>query len=161
MTQTVVTTYLELTDPAQLRPAAAPAVPGVVIARSEPPDGALNRLLYHEVGGPVSWTDHLAEDRAWWDAHAAAVATWVMTVGGLRAGYAELQPGPAGVELVYFGLLPGWHGRGLGGHLLTFALLRGLEMDDRVWVHTCTLDGPAALPNYLARGMRIYRRERS
>jgi hypothetical protein len=23
----------------------------------------------------------------------------------------------------------------------------------RVWVHTCSLDGPAALPNYEARGM--------
>jgi hypothetical protein len=28
-----------------------------------------------------------------------------------------------------------------------------------VWVHTGTLDGPAALPNYLARGMAAYRRQ--
>ena len=28
---------------------------------------------------------------------------------------------------------------------------------ERVWVHTCTLDHPAALANYEARGMRIYR----
>ena len=27
---------------------------------------------------------------------------------------------------------------------------------DRVWVHTCTLDHPSALPNYRARGFRIY-----
>jgi hypothetical protein len=26
----------------------------------------------------------------------------------------------------------------------------------RVWVHTCTLDHPAALANYQARGMKIY-----
>jgi hypothetical protein len=25
-----------------------------------------------------------------------------------------------------------------------------------VWVHTCTLDHPQALPNYLARGLEIY-----
>ena len=24
----------------------------------------------------------------------------------------------------------------------------------RVWLHTCTLDDPAALPNYVARGFR-------
>ena len=29
----------------------------------------------------------------------------------------------------------------------------------RVWLHTCTLDGPAALPNYLGRGFRIVRSE--
>jgi GNAT superfamily N-acetyltransferase len=78
---------------------------------------------------------------------------------GTRAGYYELRPGGDGVELAYFGLLPAFQGRGLGGHLLTHALRRGLELAPRVWVHTETRDGPAALPNYLARGLRPYRRE--
>jgi hypothetical protein len=30
----------------------------------------------------------------------------------------------------------------------------------RVWLHTCSLDGPAALPAYQARGFRIFREER-
>ena len=29
----------------------------------------------------------------------------------------------------------------------------------RVWVHTCTLDGPAALANYQARGLVVYAEE--
>ena len=29
----------------------------------------------------------------------------------------------------------------------------------RVWLHTCTLDSPNALPNYKARGFDEYRRE--
>ena len=29
----------------------------------------------------------------------------------------------------------------------------------RVWLHTCTLDHPAALPNYLGRGFRSVREE--
>jgi len=29
-----------------------------------------------------------------------------------------------------------------------------------VWLHTCTLDSPNALPNYRARGFRPYRTER-
>ena len=29
----------------------------------------------------------------------------------------------------------------------------------RVWVHTCTLDHKNALKNYLARGMKIYKKE--
>jgi hypothetical protein len=28
-----------------------------------------------------------------------------------------------------------------------------------VWVHTCSLDGPAALANYQARGLTLYRTE--
>jgi hypothetical protein len=28
-----------------------------------------------------------------------------------------------------------------------------------VWLHTCTLDSPHALPNYLARGFREFRKE--
>ena len=49
------------------------------------------------------------------------------------------------VEIAYFGLLPAFHGRGWGGALLEHALRRGFELGSRVWVHTCTLDGPHAL----------------
>ncbi len=44
-------------------------------------------------------------------------------------------------------------------NLLTVALRRAREPGDPVWLHTCTLDGPAALPNYLARGLVPYRSE--
>jgi hypothetical protein len=30
---------------------------------------------------------------------------------------------------------------------------------ERVWVHTCSLDHPSALPNYLARGFTIFNEE--
>jgi len=42
--------------------------------------------------------------------------------------------------------------------LLTHGLEEAWRMGpSRVWLHTCTLDHPAALPNYLARGMTIYK----
>ncbi|MFC7733212.1 GNAT family N-acetyltransferase [Actinomadura keratinilytica] len=82
------------------------------------------------------------------------------------AGFAELDPQPDGqVELAYFGLLRPFHGRGLGGHLLSVAAARAWDLADRwpgreattrVWLHTCSLDGPAALPNYQSRGFRVY-----
>jgi GNAT superfamily N-acetyltransferase len=63
-----------------------------------------------------------------------------------------------GIEITYFGLLAGFIGKGLGGAMLGCALQRAWMLGpDRVWVHTCTLDHPAALANYQARGMRIYR----
>jgi GNAT superfamily N-acetyltransferase len=145
----VVTTYLELTDPAGIRPARGSAP----IQRVDPPDGAVNRRFYSEIGAHYAWTDHARETDAWWHAHAEAVETWVVP----DAGYAELHAVGPDVEIAYFGLLPAYHGRGWGGALLTRALRRGFELGSRVWVHTCTLDGPHALANYEARGLVPYR----
>jgi GNAT superfamily N-acetyltransferase len=64
------------------------------------------------------------------------------------------------VEIAYFGLLPAYVGRGLGKYLLSEAAARAWTLQpSRVWLHTSTLDHPAALPNYLARGFSISRVE--
>jgi GNAT superfamily N-acetyltransferase len=64
------------------------------------------------------------------------------------------------VEIAYFGLLPGFIGKGLGAYLLTAATRRAWDMGaTRVWVHTCDLDHPRALANYQARGFRIFQVE--
>ena len=150
----VVTTYLELNDPAGIRPARARAP----IERVDPPDGRVNRHFYEAIGAAHAWTDHAGESDAWWQAHAEAVETWVIP----DAGYVELRvggDGSADVEIAYFGLLPDHQGKGWGGALLEHALRRGFALGTRVWVHTCTLDGPHALANYRARGLEIYRTE--
>ena len=59
------------------------------------------------------------------------------------------------VQIAYFGLLPGYFGLGIGGHALTAAIRRGFELAPRVTVSTATSDGPHALANYEARGMRV------
>jgi hypothetical protein len=49
----------------------------------------------------------------------------------------------------------------LGGSLLTHAVEEAWKLGaGRVWLHTCTLDSPHALPNYRARGFRDFRTER-
>jgi GNAT superfamily N-acetyltransferase len=156
----VVRTYLELTDPGGLRPAAPPRVDGELeIARVDPPDGAVSRWFYESVGRPHQWTDHLKRTGAEWQVWADGVETWVLTVDGRRAGYYELQHEGDAVQIAYFGLVPAAQGRGLGGHLLTHALRRALALAPRVWLHTCTLDGRYALVNYRARGLRPFRTE--
>jgi GNAT superfamily N-acetyltransferase len=157
VSERVVRTYLELDDPAALRPAGPPRLERVEVARVQPPDGAVSRWFYAEVGRHHSWTDHLGRSQAEWQAWADGVETWVATVAGERAGYYELREDGDSVEIAYFGLLPSVQGAGLGGFLLTHALRRGLELAPRVWLHTCTLDGAAALPNYRARGLRPFR----
>ena len=64
------------------------------------------------------------------------------------------------MEIAIFGLMPRFVGRGLGGALLTRALeeaWRTQPSSNRR--HTCSLDHPAALPSYIARGMKVYRVE--
>jgi GNAT superfamily N-acetyltransferase len=155
----ITRTYLELDDPRKLRPAPHPRINGLEIARVQPADGATCRWFYLRIGEPHNWIDHAEWSETEWQAWAEGVETWVATVAGDRAGYYELRPDDGSVELAYFGLLPDFQGRGLGGYLLTHALERGLAIAPRVWVHTNTQDGAAALPNYEARGLRPFRTE--
>jgi GNAT superfamily N-acetyltransferase len=156
---TVTTWYLQMTDPAQLRPVAR-ELPDAAVERVEPADPAFNRRMYAEVGGPWRWLDRIPWDDERWSAaiDRPEVETWVVTEHYATAGYAELERSGHELEIAYFGLLPGFEGRGLGGLLLTAVTRRAWELaPQRVWVHTCSLDSPAALPAYERRGFEIYK----
>ncbi len=153
----ITTWYLEQTAPSDLRPAATAPV---TVTRAAVPSPELSRFLYTSVGGDWHWHDRLGWTYRQWQEYLdrPGIETWVAHDRGTPAGYVELDGTGEDVEIVYFGLLPAFVGRGIGGHLLTVGLRRAWEIGgNRVWVHTCSLDGPAALDNYLARGLRIYR----
>ena len=158
----VVRTYLEMRSPEALRGAAAP-VPDALVRREERPSPALYRSLYAGVGGRYEWRDRLGWSDEELAAHLAlrSVAIHVLRVGGETAGFFELKRHfDDTVEIAYFGLLQPYIGRGLGKFLLTRAIEEAWALGPaRVWVHTCTLDDAAALPNYRARGMTPYRTE--
>lgn len=161
----VVRTYLTLDHPSELRPARAPALDTTIrLERRDPCPIALYRRLYREVGGPWFWHERLNWTDAALEAHLASpdVAVWELAVGGESAGYFELRRhDDDSVEIQYFGLVPKFIGRGLGGMMLTRAVEEAwLMRARRVWLHTCTLDSPRALPAYKARGFREYRTER-
>ena len=151
--------YLAMADPASLRPAAAPE--GALAVRAEEPLGALNRFFYEEVGRDVHWVDRAGWDAAQWQAWAEGVETWLLQVRGTPAGYAELQARADGpVEVAFFGLLPAFRGRGLGGHFLTQVVARAWQLGrGPVTLNTCELDGPHARSNYEARGFTVVREE--
>ncbi|WP_328912777.1 MULTISPECIES: GNAT family N-acetyltransferase [unclassified Streptomyces] len=167
---TAVTTWsLELTAPGELRPAAAPAAEtDVRIARAEVPSAEFGRFLYTAVGGDCQWTDRLPWPPERWRTHLErpGCEVWVAYERGTPAGYVELDAQDGGVvEIAYFGLLPAFRGRGLGGHLLSYGTARAWDLagrwpgrpaTGRVWVHTCSLDGPYALENYRRRGFRVF-----
>jgi GNAT superfamily N-acetyltransferase len=157
----VTVTFLEMTDPSQLRPTARKA--DLDVRRAEVVCPELNRFLYTAVGGDWFWIDRLSWTYQRWLQwlDRPEVETWVAYHRGTPAGYFELEHLPeTGVELAYFGLLPGFVGRGIGGQLLTAAVQRAWQRQpQRVWLHTCTLDHPQAVANYKARGFVQYKQE--
>jgi GNAT superfamily N-acetyltransferase len=159
-TLTVTTTYLEL-FPHDFRPAFVDDGQ-VAIMQARQPLPSFYRFLYGTVGRDYYWVDRLVwpDERLRAHLERPSISVDVLYYGGTPAGYVELERDgdEQGTEVAYFGLISAFHGRGLGKHLLSHGIKRALdEGAQRVWVHTCTLDGPAALPNYQARGFRIYK----
>ena len=158
----VTTTYLAMFAPDQLRPRYLEGEQ-FQVRWVNPPDWHFNYQMYCEVGEAFGWRDKRSwTDEQWRDrVRAPTLLTFRALWGAETVGYFELRDdGQGGIEIEYFGLLPGHYGRGLGGALLTRALEEAWRLGpERVWVHTCTLDHPAALANYEARGLRIYRTE--
>jgi GNAT superfamily N-acetyltransferase len=160
--QEVKRTYLEMASPADLQ-ASRTSDPAARVEKVEGCPASFFRYLYAEVGRAYHWVDRLG----WTDdeirRHLAdlSVSLWLFTVRSAPAGYFELKTAPDGsVEIAYFGLLGEFLGRGYGKHLLTAAVEQAFSLGARrVWLHTCSLDDPAALPNYLARGFRPFREE--
>ncbi|WP_030683597.1 GNAT family N-acetyltransferase [Streptomyces sp. NRRL B-1347] len=172
MSITVTTWSLEQTAPTDLRPAAEPAG-DVRIVRAEVPSPEFSRFLYCAVGGDIKWIDRLALGYEQWREHLTrpGVETWVAYEKGTPAGYVELDAQDDGVvEIVYFGLIPAFRGRRIGGHLLSYGTARAWDLADRwpdrtptkrVWLHTCSLDGEHAMDNYTRRGFKLFKTETS
>lgn len=159
----VTRTYLELKSPGEFRPAFG-EFPDVAVARVAQPTPALYRHCYRTVGRDYHWRDRWDWTDAEIRAHLASPEITLHTAvrNGALLGWYELRrvPEERSVEIAYFGVFPDALGRGLGKHLLSWAVRDAWALSPaRVWLHTCTLDHPAALPNYVARGFQRYKTE--
>ncbi|MER3483338.1 MAG: GNAT family N-acetyltransferase [Meiothermus sp.] len=157
----VTTYYLETLSPADLRPKRT-VLEDLQILKAEIPSAELQHFLYRSVGGDWYWYEKADWTYEQWLEYAQNpnLHTWVGYLKGTPAGYFQLEAQGNDVEITYFGLLPQFGGLGLGGHLLTEAIEQAWKLGPkRVWVHTCSLDSPAALANYQARGFKLYKTE--
>tara|TARA_B100000900_G_C20454404_1_gene664538 strand:+ start:177 stop:683 length:507 start_codon:yes stop_codon:yes gene_type:complete len=131
----------------------------------KPDNFQLNKFFYKNIGKKHRWTDRLVWSEAEWIKYSSdsKVETYILKVKEDLAGYFELifHLDFQEIEIAYFGLLEEYHNKKLGGYLLSTAIKKSFEKKDikRVWVHTCTLDHKNAIKNYLARGMKIYKKE--
>jgi GNAT superfamily N-acetyltransferase len=158
-----VTRYsLEMNSLAEHRPKTS-TNPDFVIREAAIPLPELNHFFYTAVGGQWYWVDRLDWTYSQWLNWVDRLEhrTWIAYLSGTPAGYFELESQLGGdVEIAYFGLLPRFVGMGLGGPLLSKAVEEAWAMKaSRLWVHTCSLDHPGALANYLARGFKVFKEE--
>ncbi|WP_221074170.1 GNAT family N-acetyltransferase [Agarivorans aestuarii] len=153
--------YLKLTQLEQLN--AKPLPEHVRIEEIETNQAELSRQFYTEVGKHWQWTDKLVwTEQQWVDyTQPANLRTFGAYSGEQFVGYFELNKHQDNsVEIIYFGLDKAFFGQGLGGGLLSQCIKTAWQWQaTRVWVHTCDLDHPAALANYKARGMALYKTE--
>lgn len=155
-------TYVEMTAPSQLIPAAP--VPGLTLEPADR-DAPFIPGILTRIGAPYGWRSSRRTDEEWvgWLAEHPDRTYWVLSYEGEQAGIVTCEAHPGGdAEIVTFGLLPEFVGRGLGGFALTLGVRQAWALSasvSRVWLHTSTKDNPRALPNYHRRGFRTFKTE--
>ncbi len=137
---------------------------GYEIQNINPADFQLNKFFYKNVGKKHHWVDRLIWNEKEWIQYVSdkKVKTYVLKKNEDLVGYFELiiHDDKSEVEIAYLGLLEEYQNKKLGSHLLSSAIKNSFENNPkRVWVHTCSLDHKNALTNYIARGMKIFKKE--
>ena len=155
--------HLEMRAPPNTPPPAARE--GVQVLEVSQPAVSYYRYLYHSVGCDYHWEsrgalpDTLLTESLQDPQH----LLYVLHVYGSPAGFAELDlRNKDEVELVQFGLFPAYIGQGLGSWFLGWTIDKvWRNQPSRFWLHTCTLDHPVAVPNYLRHGFRQFAEEKT
>jgi ribosomal protein S18 acetylase RimI-like enzyme len=158
--------YLEINAREESRAKRQPRLEFQVI-EAEIPAPEFQRFWYTAIGGDWHWTERLTWTLEQWRewCERPELRLFVAYMRGTPAGCFNLERQVdeirgAEIEIKYFGLLPAFTGKGLGSSLLTECLeIAWASGAKRVHLNTCSLDHPAALKNYQARGFKIYKTE--
>jgi GNAT superfamily N-acetyltransferase len=155
-----VVTSLEMRSKPPLRP--APPSP-LRLTYWPAPASDKYKALFRRIGEPWLWFSRLVipEEALRRILDDSRVEVYAATDrAGIELGMLELDFRVDGTcELSYVGLVPELTGKGNGGWLMAQALgLAWRKGVERVWVHTCTLDHPAALGFYRRHGFVPYKR---
>jgi hypothetical protein len=159
----IVRNYLEINSIKDLKISSTP-IKKYCVQLVEPANFQLNKFFYKNVGKNYHWVDRLIWTEKQWSQYTSdqKVKTYILKKGDDLAGYFELilHKEKNEVEIAYLGLLEEYQNLKLGSYLLISAIKNSfLNEPKRVWVHTCSLDHKNALSNYIARGMKVFKKE--
>ncbi len=135
----------------------------VMILRAMHPTLSFYRYLYNTIGQDWLWYERrqMSNTDLFDIIDDEKVYVNVLYYGGVPAGLAEIDTRQyPSVEVAYLGLLPEFIGRGLGRYIVNWAVDAAWDQNpERVWIHTCDLDHPAALPTYQKAGFTPFQQE--
>jgi len=155
-----VVTHLEMTARPALRRDPAGAW---TLRRVEMPPLDWFRDLYRRVGEEWLWFSRIRMPDVELAArlHAPQFEVYALVDDGLDEGFLELDFRESGqCEIGMFGVTAKLVGTGAGHWLMNRALdIAWSRPVERVWLHTCTFDHPAALAFYQRSGFRPFRRQ--
>lgn len=119
------------------------------------------RYLYDQVGKPHHWLArrHTPDADLAAILHGERTEIQILYADGAPAGFFELDFAglPEEAEIVYFGIVPDFQGRGLARFFLSEAIFAAwAHQPDRLVIHTNTLDNPRALQLYQRAGFSPY-----
>ena len=136
---------------------------GLTVLHAEAPAVPYYRFLYNAVGEEYNWISRrdLSNEELAAILHDPGNEVHVLHVDGSPVGFAELNRRlPDEVELVQFGLMPEFIGQGLGTWFLNWTIDTVWNYGPkRFWLHTCTLDHPAAVHTYKKAGFCQFKEE--
>lgn len=118
--------------------------------------------FYTRVGKEHFWLDRIVMDEKELLnlINADNTEIFAMYVNNQPAGYAEFIIQEQFTEILYFGLLPAFVGRGLGKYALDWSINKAWSYNPQwIQLNTCELDHPHAISNYKARGFKEVRTE--
>jgi GNAT superfamily N-acetyltransferase len=143
----LITTLLEMREHPRLQ--AKGPLRGGMLLRLEEPSVPFYRYLYEAVGGGRGWQlrRRLSDEDLLTIISDDLVDVLVFYLGGVPAGFIELDRRlESEVELVRFGLVPGFRGRALGKWLLAVAVDSAWGHEpQRLWAAATNLDDPRVL----------------
>ena len=153
--------YLEMLAPSP-RELPAPRN-GLTVQYAHTPSVPYYRHLYDSVGRDYHWLSRrkLSDSELGAILGDPMIEVHVLHVDGSPGGFAELdRREPQEIEIVQFGLMPDFIGQGLGKWFLQWTIDKAWSYrPNRFWLHTCSLDHPAALPTYKKAGFAEYHQE--
>ena len=163
MNEKILRNYLEITSLKDFKEVKKPSG-NYSVKLAEPKDFQLNKFFYKNIGKKYHWIDRLVWSELDWTIYVSnkKLFTYVLKDNNEFVGYFEMlfDEKIENAEVAYFGILEEYHGKKLGGYLLSEAIKVAFSQGaQRMWVHTCSKDHKNALKNYLARGMKVFKSE--
>ena len=155
-----IVTYLEMRAPQPVP--ATPTMSEYSVRKVEAPVVDWYRRLYRAIGEPWLWFTRLRvpDDELRAILHHPAVDVFALSYRQADHGLLEFdRRNFPDIEITYFGVTPALTGKGAGSALLAHGLqIEWARSPQRIWLHTCSADHPAALPFYRKFGFVPYKR---